>query len=85
MKKVILFTTPYCQPCKAFKPIFAAVDKEFPEIEFEVLDATQARTTAANYQVRSVPTLIVLEDGEIIAKKLEPSTREDILEALEED
>ena len=85
MKQVILFTAPWCDPCKAFKPIFNEVSKEFPQIEFKVLDVSQEQGTAQRFKVMSVPTLIVITDGYVSQRVTAPSTRENILMAIREE
>lgn len=84
MKQIILFSAPWCEPCKAFKPIFNEVSKEFPKIDFTVLDVSQEQGTAQRFKVMSVPTVIVIVDGVTTARLSSPRTREDILVALRE-
>lgn len=85
MKQIILFSAPWCEPCKAFKPIFNEVSKEYPKVEFKVLDVSQEQGTAHRFKIMSVPTIIVITDGYITSRIVAPSTRENILVALGEE
>ncbi|NCD10741.1 MAG: thioredoxin [Negativicutes bacterium] len=79
MKKLLLFTTPYCEPCKAFKPIFISERAKYHDVSFSIVDATEERELARKYKVRSVPTLVLLDDNGVqIGYKSEPYNEDDI-------
>ena len=82
MKQLLLFSTPYCVPCKAFKPHFHELKRKRLDVSFEVVDATQKPELAQKYKVRSVPTLIYLEDDVWLGQKIHPTDEEDILELI---
>lgn len=54
MMKIMLFTTPTCQYCAPAKELLEASG-----VNFEYIDATQNMDLAKQYQIRSVPALIV--------------------------
>lgn len=64
MKKLLYFGASYCAPCKRLKPI---VEKEAPEqgydVEFLDIEDDDDSMIAESYNVRSVPTIIILENG----------------------
>ena len=61
--KVIRFTASWCQPCKTMKNM---LDEIKPSVPFEVVDIDVNPEVAADYGIRSIPTLIMLnEKGEI--------------------
>lgn len=79
MKKLILFTTEYCEPCKAFKPLFMSERAKYHDVIFSIVDATEERDLARKYKVRSVPTLVLLDDNGVqIGYKAEPYNEDDI-------
>ncbi len=78
-KKLLLFTTDYCEPCKAFKPIFLTEREKYHDVKFSIVDATEERELARKYKVRSVPTLVLLDDNGVqIGYKSEPYNEDDI-------
>ena len=60
MNKVIRFTASWCQPCKALASIMEGIDSNVP---IEVVDIDIHPDVAAEYGVRSVPTLILLDEN----------------------
>ncbi len=55
------FSATWCGPCKAFKPIMNEIAGEGYSIEF--IDIDQEQNKAVKYNVRSVPTTVVEENG----------------------
>lgn len=61
---VILVSTTWCPPCKAFKPIFLEVAKEMAQdCEFICVDGDENPEILAQLQIRSFPTIIYYKDG----------------------
>lgn len=75
------FFTPYCVPCKALAPHLEELEKAHGDITFLKVDAASSRPIAQNYRVMSVPTILLLEDGELINRRTSPdhSKLEDFL------
>lgn len=65
---VIYFTAEWCGPCKAFKPIVNQVVLQ-TGINIQYVDVDASRDLAANYQIASVPTILILKDGQVKARK----------------
>jgi len=59
----IKFWSTWCQPCKAFAPKVATLDDEFDNVDFISIDIDQVPTLARKYKVRSLPTLLLIENG----------------------
>ena len=61
MKQLIYFTAPsWCQPCKQLAPIMDEVANEVP---VRKVDIDNEPTLAQQYGVRSVPTIVLVENG----------------------
>lgn len=59
--KVVKFYSTTCGPCKQFAPIFDEIQEEFPEFAFSEVCTDDAPFTTAEYQVTTVPTVIVID------------------------
>ena len=59
MKTAKYFSATWCGPCKQFKPIMEELASECYNIEF--IDGDENREEAMKYNIRSVPTTIILE------------------------
>jgi thioredoxin-like negative regulator of GroEL len=66
MKKILAFTATWCQPCKNFKPILEQVSREIP-VEFIDVDANPQ--LIAEYGIRNVPTIVVVNNGQVSSKQ----------------
>ena len=66
MKKILYFSSTWCQPCKNFKPIMEQVSRELP-VQFVDIDASPQ--LVAEYGIRSVPTIVVLNNGQVASKQ----------------
>jgi thioredoxin len=66
MKQILYFSATWCGPCKNFKPIMESVSNSIP-VQF--VDVDQNPTLAAQYNIRSIPTLIFLKDGQEVNKR----------------
>lgn len=60
MKQLLYFTSSWCQPCKQLAPIMDEVANEVP---VRKVDIDNEPTLAQQYGVRSVPTIVLVENG----------------------
>lgn len=61
---LVYFSGENCNVCHALRPKFKELfDTKFPQIKQIYLDAHEDAQIAANYQVFSVPTMLVFLDG----------------------
>lgn len=62
---VLYFTATWCGPCKMFKPTVQAVSAE-TGVSINYIDVDQQQDMAQRYNVSSVPTIIVENDGNVV-------------------
>jgi thioredoxin 1 len=55
------FWAPWCKPCRALEPV---LDELSSRIAIERINADEDPDTAARYDVLSLPTVVLLVDGE---------------------
>ena len=72
----------WCGPCKMLSPIVDEVAKEMEDVKFYKLDIDEADEVAEEYEIMSIPTLLVFENGELKNKKIGMSTKEEIIELV---
>jgi thioredoxin 1 len=58
--KLLRFTASWCQPCKA---LAKNLEKANLNIPIEVIDIDENDQKAIEYSIRSVPTLVLIDDG----------------------
>ena len=75
MKQLLYFSAEWCAPCRTFKPTMEALSKEIP-IQF--IDVDISANTAQNYNVRSVPTTILIKDGIEVGRLIGPKSMNEI-------
>ena len=59
MKKILYFSAPWCGPCKQFGPIMDRISQT--GILVEKVNVDNVPALAAAYNVRSVPTVVVVD------------------------
>ena len=80
MKTVKYFTATWCGPCQRFKPIMQEVANEGHSVQF--IDIDSQGDLARQYNVRSVPTVVIEQNGSEVNRLIGASTKELILENL---
>jgi thioredoxin 1 len=65
------FYAQWCSPCRMFEPILETVaDKMKETASFAKVDTDQAPSTAQEYSISSVPTLILFKDGKEVDRSV---------------
>jgi thioredoxin 1 len=63
------FWAPWCGPCKMIAPVLEELDAEMGDkVKIVKIDVDENQETAAKFGVMSIPTLLVLKDGEVVDK-----------------
>jgi thioredoxin 1 len=56
----------WCGPCRAFAPTFEAAAGRHPDVTFGKIDTDAQPALSAAFEIRSIPTLMVLRDGVLL-------------------
>ena len=67
MKRILRFTASWCGPCKMLSENLKLVQTDMP---IEVYDIDENPTLAMDYGIRSVPTLIMMEENVEVKRKV---------------
>lgn len=54
---------PWCGPCRAFAPVFERAAAKHPDATFARVNTEEQPELAAEFEIRSIPTLMVIRDG----------------------
>jgi thioredoxin 1 len=80
MKTMKYFSATWCGPCKAFKPIMNEIANEGYSVEF--IDVDQSQELAAKYGVRSVPTVVIEENGKEVSRFVGVIPKQQVIDKL---
>jgi len=76
---VVDFWADWCGPCKVMAPQYAAAAAQLPRVRFAKVDTEQAQNTAAQFRIRSIPTLLLMRGGHEIARRAGAMSAADLL------
>ena len=65
------FWATWCGPCKALAPVLEDCEQELAgEVKIAKIDIDQQEELAREYNVMSIPTLLLFKDGEVVEKSV---------------
>ena len=84
-KELLDFGAEWCGTCEKIKPTIKQLEKETPTVKFTYLDCDlePAAQLASSYQVKQLPTLILLENGEEVWRHIGTISMEQLKERLQ--
>jgi|TARA_Y100000996_G_scaffold349101_1_gene287803 thioredoxin 1 len=80
MKTIKYFSAAWCGPCKTFKPIMNEVAGEGYSVQF--IDIDQSSALAEQYNVRSVPTTVIEENGIEVDRFIGATSKQSVLQRI---
>jgi len=63
---VIDFWATWCGPCKQYGPIFERVSENISDVTFAKVNTDEQQQLAAQFQIRSIPTTVVMKEQIIV-------------------
>jgi thioredoxin 1 len=73
----------WCGPCKLQGPIIDEVAEEIGDKAIVgKLNTEEAANTAAQYEVMSIPTLLIFKDGKVVENFIGLQSKEGLIDAL---
>ncbi|WP_246045723.1 thioredoxin [Halorussus ruber] len=78
------FYADWCGPCKTQDPILEEMEDDWGEVEFEKIDVDEHQDVANEYQVRSIPTIVVENDDGVVERFVGVTQRDELEDALEQ-
>lgn len=84
---VIEFYAEWCGACMVYKPVFKKVMDKYiesnSEISFQVVNIDDNEDRANEFDIRSIPTTLILENGKEVGRKLGFMTSEKLEDFIE--
>ena len=81
-KMVVDFYADWCGPCKMLAPVLEEVSNELTNIEFYKINVDENQEAAGEYGVMSIPTLLVMKNGEVLEEKTGYQPKEALVQLL---
>lgn len=77
------FWAPWCGPCRMVVPIVEEIAAEHPEYKVVKVNVDEEAELASRFRVISIPTLVVIRDGQIVEQSIGARPKNQILAMLE--
>jgi len=84
MRHILYFTADWCNPCKRTRPIAEALDRD-GIMKFQFIDADDNGDLCRKFEIKAVPTFILIEDGKELRRMNGAKTQEQIEEFIKDE
>ncbi|MBR5229503.1 MAG: thioredoxin [Firmicutes bacterium] len=82
-KPVLLdFFATWCGPCQTLMPVIEEIAEERSDIKVAKIDVSAQRDLARKYRVMSVPTLIVMKNGQVVNRSMGVIPKDEVLSLI---
>ena len=82
--KLVDFYADWCGPCRMLGPFLEDLSEEVKDVDFYKINVDDYGDVARDYQVSSIPTLILFKDGNLVDKKIGFLPKDVLKEWIEE-
>ncbi len=82
MKTIYYFTADWCQPCKKTRPIVEELNRDQSTAGFQIIDVDDNADLVKSFNIGSIPTFILFENGIEIKRITGSQTRDQLKEFI---
>lgn len=79
---LIDFWAPWCGPCRMVVPIIDEIAAEHPEYKVVKVNVDEEMELASQFRVVSIPTLVVMKNGQVVDQSVGARPKNQILAML---
>lgn len=77
------FWAPWCGPCKMVLPMVEEIAGEVTTVKVGKINTDEQPELAEQYKVMTIPTLIVIKDGQVVENKVFPKSKPEIMQMIQ--
>lgn len=82
-KVLVDFWASWCGPCKMIAPVVEEIADEFEgRVKVGKVNVDEEAELSINYQVMSIPTILIFENGKVVNKAIGYRGKEELIELL---
>ncbi len=82
-KVLVDFWASWCGPCKMIAPVVEEIANEFEgKLKVGKVNVDEEAELSINYQVMSIPTILIFENGKLIDKAIGYRGKEELIQLL---
>ena len=83
MKTIFYFTADWCGPCKKTRPIVEELNKDLSLVNIKIIDVDSEMELAKQFEIKSVPTFVVIKDNNEIKRVVGAQTKSSLMELMQ--
>ena len=77
------FWATWCPPCRLLGPVIAEIaDEQITSLKVGKVDVDEQKELASQFNIMSIPTMILFKDGKVVKEILGYKPKEEILELI---
>ena len=77
------FWAPWCGPCRMVGPVVEQIADERTDIKVGKINVDEEAELAEQFSVMSIPTLVVMKNGQVVRKEVGAHGKEDLLAMID--
>ena len=76
------FWASWCGPCRMMSPVIDQIGEEREDIKVGKINVDEQPELASQFQVMTIPTLVVFSEGEVVNKAIGVMSKQKVLDLL---
>lgn len=77
------FWADWCGPCQMVAPVIEEISNEVTDVKIAKVNVDEEMELAQKYSVMSIPTMVLIKNGEVVNTTVGAQPKEDILKFIQ--